>query len=210
MDDAGAPAPMTTATDPTDEPRTVPDASPTRRRFTLLDLMILIAGLAPGLVVAQEIARGDAVSVPDAAPPVLLAPFRYVAYVVLLLTPAATSLTPALLLLRGLGGHRWRGPTGRPTTGTALLATVALLGVVGWPAIWGIYYIVDGGPSSYAIPAAAALFPLLAAGGTVGVRLGAAMFGIRDRSSDWIDRLALASCWFWWLAAPLAFSAILR
>lgn len=178
-----------------------------RRRFSLLDMMILVAAIAPGLALSRvmiEKLPGYSIS---ARP--IESVLSAVLFSIGVGTPALLTMTPGLLLLR-LRRPRRSGKRLWHSQGALQLVILSILVLVGGSAMVSLFFLSGVRfHQTYAIVGTVFLLPSLLASGSGAVVIASRLLGMRGRSLDWVDRLGRIWGWLWFVIAPLALYAII-
>jgi hypothetical protein len=176
--------------------------TPARRRFTVLDAMVLIAALAPALWVDRAI-------VPQIwQPPGYAGKFLVLAPIATAAAPVACLTVAALFLRVRPPRPGLRDGAGRP--GTLAVVVGALACLAGLTTIGVAGLLARPGPDlSDVLDFSVLLSPLMIASGVAGSWLTLWAGGRWRSPEDWIDRTGLALGWFWIVASPLIFYTLL-
>ncbi|MEW4568066.1 hypothetical protein AB1L88_09385 [Tautonia sp. JC769] len=171
---------------------------PPRRRFSLLDVMILVATIAPGLALArvmqEELPRNSFLR---SGPFELV--WNAIRYGIALATPVLLTMTPGLLVLR-LFRPRRDGKRLWHSRGALNLAVLSALIPVGGFSLWLVMRL-PGRPGSIQMLFLVLLLPMLLGAAAGSIAIGCKLLGLRGRSLDWIDRLGRFWGWLWIVVA---------
>ncbi len=170
-----------------------------KRRFTLVDMMILVAALAVGIVLTRPLWSNVRESLSQGA---------YV-HGVALLTPSAAMLTLALIPWRLLPPRPARRRL-RRRAGWVLGTTCSA--VLLWGGVFpGIFMpLVAQQPTDQLLPLILLLLPLVVSQGVLASWLIPRIFGVSMIYGDWVDWVAWVLGWFWVISLPLCLWTLVR
>ncbi|WP_169976092.1 hypothetical protein [Tautonia rosea] len=181
---------------------------PSRRRFSLLDGMILVASMAPGLAMSRSWVEELPNNFFQGSP--LGSVWSATGYLMALATPVLLSMTPGLLVLR-LRPPRRAGRRLWHSRGTITLATLSIVAPVGGTALWLMFQLApDGPPDAYQIVVIFLLVSTLLGTASGTIAFVSRLIRLRGRSLDWVDHLGRVWGWLWIVLAFINFWTLLR
>lgn len=193
--------------DPPNSPP-APAAPAPRRRLTLLDGLVLIAALAPGLLMGRTVFEQEGDDPPDwthgVGSPILQAVMGWPCLVVALATPCLATLTLALVPLRYARPRPSRRRLAR-SRGWAAIGVGSLAILFGWGGLLALMWPYKE-PQVPVVPILVS--PLIVTGAIAGSWITLRQTGRSRPAGDWIDRAGVALGWAWFVAAPACFWVI--
>jgi hypothetical protein len=181
---------------------------PARRRFSLLDGMILVASMAPGFAMSRILVEELPNNYFQGSP--FGSVWSATGYLVALATPVLLTMTPGLLVLRlrrprRVGRRLWH------SRGALNLAALAVLAPVSGCSLWLMFQLAPNGPpDSYQIIVIFFLLSTLLGTASGTIALVTRLIGLQGRSLDWVDRLGRIWGWLWIVLAFINFWTLLH